>query len=826
MKQHRGQFFFSSKNRKPYTFEAFHIEKKKLRLKKFKAPARTSLLFNLFVNGDSMFLCPQDGGVYKVRPQRTLQPVYEQIVRDSIVHALAFSADSSIWLAFTDRLVNVRKGNILKTIPLPSRENVKRLKITDRGKLIFSTFSRKGSGSGTLFYLDPENGKVINLSEAIRMDGPVTECMISDQQSLWIPTHGDGLYILPLSQLDNIRHIPSKFINAILQRSEDTFLVSGLEGIKELTPSGMRKLNDVNSLLFPDSEPLIYSVFSSGAYFISGRLVAGFPINTIAMLGDSILVVGNGTIGYCSTENGLIDKGFSYRGMNITDAYALENKKVLLATDLGLRFLDASPSVPQAISDSIPAAFEALKNLSIYSFEKSSDGSFWISTDLGLFKFSKGRLTHLASRKDLPFWGRAVMKEDPYGTLWIGTQKGLIRYDGESFLGIEQRHGLLSSEINAVYYSTQDELWLGTSKGISIIEQANRAETFEYEQAVFELSAFSVGEDRMINQGEALSFQLLPKDPLYYELAKTQYKLDEGNWLWFEGRKDIENLTSGEHELQLRGRLSHTDWYALEPMVFNVRPWWQNLLWLSIILGLLLLGFLIGTYFKNRLEREKRYSQRLQTEITERERAEAALSKIRQDIARDYHDELGNHLASITVLSSMAKKKYLTKQEDIPKVLDKISKSSKQLHVITKDFLWSIEGKWHYLDELIVYLADKGNAFFEPLGIDFECPLVTEKEAHIKLPISVGRNVLLIFKEAMTNVGKYAEAKHVKLELEHHPDRWVLSLSNDGKIVDLKEKENSRGLGNMKVRAQKIGADLLLRSELTRLTYNYSSKND
>ena len=128
---------------------------------------------------------------------------------------------------------------------------------------------------------------------------------------------------------------------------------------------------------------------------------------------------------------------------------------------------------------------------------------------------------------------------------------------------------------------------------------------------------------------------------------------------------------------------------------------------------------MLGLYYRRRLLKEKQYTVRLQELIFEREQAEAALGKIRQDIARDYHDELGNHLASITVLSSMAKKYFRDGKEETPKVLDKIADSSKQLHAITRDFLWSIEGKWHSLDELIIYLADKGNAFFEPLDIEF-----------------------------------------------------------------------------------------------------------
>ncbi|MEZ4688006.1 MAG: hypothetical protein R3B47_18680 [Bacteroidia bacterium] len=162
---------------------------------------------------------------------------------------------------------------------------------------------------------------------------------------------------------------------------------------------------------------------------------------------------------------------------------------------------------------------------------------------------------------------------DPYGTLWIGTQKGLLRYDGNDFLGIEERNGLLSSEINALYaMPRKDELWLGTSKGVSIIEHANAPATFEFPVSSFELNDFSAGEKRRINQGDPLAFRLINHDHLFAGHTRTQYSLDGGPWIWFEGRKSLQNLPSGNHLLNLRGRLNHTGWYQLEPIRFKVRP--------------------------------------------------------------------------------------------------------------------------------------------------------------------------------------------------------------------------------------------------------------
>ncbi|MEZ4688244.1 MAG: histidine kinase, partial [Bacteroidia bacterium] len=460
---------------------------------------------------------------------------------------------------------------------------------------------------------------------------------------------------------------------------------------------------------------------------------------------------------------------------------------------------EGKPGDPIELEEALAPGLGELVNTPVYHFAKSKDDGLWISADPGLYKYyPDSTLQLIAARESMPFWSKAVMLEDSSGILWIGTQKGLIRFDGVNFTGIERRHGLLSSEINTLCYTNADELWLGTSRGVSIIEQASHA-FYSMDRIVprFELDGFSPGKEAHINLGDDLSFGLTSRDYLYADLAKTQYRLDGGDWTWFEKEKTIEDISSGEHQLYLRGKLPHTGWYELEPVLFQVRAWWENEFWQSIVLGLILLGGILWLSLRARLRKEKKYNLRLQKEIKDRIEAEGALSRIRQEVARDFHDELGNHLASITVLSSMAQRKIMEENEDVTDMLSSISANSKELHAITKDFLWSIEGKWHYLDELVVYLADRAIAFFEPLGIQFKCIPAEGKDTHVKLPLSIGRNILLIFKEAMTNVAKYAEASSVTLTCKLYNDFWEISLSNNGLATKLDEKPDGRGLRNM-----------------------------
>ncbi|MEZ4688008.1 MAG: hypothetical protein R3B47_18690 [Bacteroidia bacterium] len=96
----------------------------------------------------------------------------------------------------------------------------------------------------------------------------------------------------------------------------------------------------------------------------------------------------------------------------------------------------------------------------------------------------------------------------------------------------------------------------------------------------------------------------------------------------------------------------------------------------------------------------------------------------------------------------------------------------------------------------------------------------------MKMSISEGRNVLLIFKEAMSNVAKYAGANAVNLGLKLEDEHWEICLENDGKSVSLDDLSGGRGLRNMQSRAAEIGAELELKSNLTRLRCRFTTENE
>lgn len=177
--------------------------------------------------------------------------------------------------------------------------------------------------------------------------------------------------------------------------------------------------------------------------------------------------------------------------------------------------------------------------------------------------------------------------------------------------------------------------------------------------------------------------------------------------------------------------------------------------------------------------------------------------ELRKQIANDFHEEMGNKLASITLNSNVLAEN--AKAE--PKLMDiilKIEETSIALYQNSRDFLWFIDAKSDDLNEVFLYLSDFGQDFYRSLGIEFEVNtigLVNGKK--VELSLYSGRHIILIFKELMTNAAKHAKCKRIVLDLIVQENQFLIRLSDDGIGFDGRVKLG-KGLNSIHERARTI----------------------
>jgi signal transduction histidine kinase len=230
-----------------------------------------------------------------------------------------------------------------------------------------------------------------------------------------------------------------------------------------------------------------------------------------------------------------------------------------------------------------------------------------------------------------------------------------------------------------------------------------------------------------------------------------------------------------------------------------------------------------------------RVRQRVRKMIeTERIRVKEQES-LRKEIARDFHDEMGNQLTRIINYVSLLKLNGATSQNGNGNgkhngshyanhydLYSKVEESAKVLYTGTRDFIWSIDPVNDELSKLFVHIRDFGEKLFEEKNINFRA--YDEVKEKVKLPHGFSREANLIFKEAMTNAFKYSQAHNVTFSLRKVLTRYEMVFEDDGIGFCTDQIEKSNGLKNIRERADRVGAVLRIHSEQqrgTRITLDF-----
>ena len=196
-------------------------------------------------------------------------------------------------------------------------------------------------------------------------------------------------------------------------------------------------------------------------------------------------------------------------------------------------------------------------------------------------------------------------------------------------------------------------------------------------------------------------------------------------------------------------------------------------------------------------------------DVTEKVELSKEVDKVRKKVAQDFHDEMGNNLASISVLAQLIQNKLGSAGQEVEALLNKIDIASKNLFNGTRDFIWAIDPKNDNLKEVYYNLKDFGEELFDNTGINFYASFdETEEEALLKLPSGWSRQLVLIFKEAFTNALKYSEATSVYMYFKVKSGSFWVEVSDNGKGFPEDQLQSLRGIKNMRERAAKLKAKL------------------
>lgn len=438
--------------------------------------------------------------------------------------------------------------------------------------------------------------------------------------------------------------------------------------------------------------------------------------------------------------------------------------------------------------------------------------------------------------------------EDESGNLWIGTSTGISFFDikDEHFTNYTIADGLSGSSFNSsAALKTSDGVMLfGCTAGLNFFNP-DKIKKSEYSPPViitdFKIHNQPVGNKNnsefgagMFNSKEVslsynqndFSFQFTSLDYNAPEVNQYAYMMEgfDNDWIYGGKRRFVTytNLDPGEYVFMVKATNSDGLWSDHIAKIFIVihPPFWLTW-WAYTIYSLTFIGVLAFIRAAEIKRRKRKEDERLRREREDARLREAELKaknieqekeiekqKIRNRIAQDLHDEIGSNLSSISLMSELIQKDENT-NPDTSEKLKRIQKVAKGSMQSIRDIVWLTNPSSDSLKDLISKMKEVADNTLGKFNLSFDYP---KDLPNINLLPETKRNIFFIYKEALNNIVKHAEAKRVEIRFEIEPQTIFLSIRDDGKGFSTTASFGGNGFKNIRSRAKEINADLKFES--------------
>ena len=401
---------------------------------------------------------------------------------------------------------------------------------------------------------------------------------------------------------------------------------------------------------------------------------------------------------------------------------------------------------------------------------------------------------------------------DENNNLWMSTNKGLscLNTATKTFTNYDEADGLQSNEFNRYAFGKSHSGWLyfGGINGFNYFKPqdvmpdtifskviftdfkiSNKTVAFGDKQSILHAPIYLTDEielpykDNMISIDFASANFSIPSKNLY------QYKLEGFDAGWISSGTNrtatYTNLDPGTYTFKVRASNNEKVWGndAVSLTLIIIPPWYMTW-WFRTFLVLAIAGGLYALY---------RY--RLQQALK--------LLAVRNRIATDLHDEIGSTLSSISIFSEVIEDQTKDQLPEVTPVIKRISESTLNMMDAMSDIVWTINPKNDRFENILSRMQSFAGELLEAKNCIVHLK-VDDEIKDVKLAMETRKNFYLIFKEAVNNIAKYAEARNAWIELKLGKASIYVSITDDGKGFDANESNQGNGLSNMKMRAGEL----------------------
>lgn len=753
---------------------------------------------------------PQFKGIYTLNENFKTEYAFPFLNKFEII---GLQKHLSNYIATTpDAIIHFNQNRILK---------IEKIKFSDKRILQFVTnkffkvflLQNNKSNDQEIYIEDYLTNTTIHY-DASFLKSPVSDLLISKDNSIWVSTYGNGLFLLqkPIIPIDkNI--LKGNYVFDFVEKNNFNFFI---------TENTLIAQNKTNYLIrkFPIQTVSFFKNKKSDTIFLFNKNEQKTLINYDGQIIKSISAKNQLNINLQKIEHGDGELFYLKKGKLEKAIFKLSDNEILF-----------------------------LKIKKVLWFQNQ----YWIFSNYGIFIFNKdfrqiksinqkngllqneivNAIIHKKKLYVLHYLGFTVFENQkiekhkfinnendtfndflitPNGNLWFASQKGLLLLKENAFLKFTKNEGLSSSFYSKLFLNSYNQIVALGNNGADFIN-ANLEPSQITPNIIISNKLLSIPlekntvipyEKKFILQAEIIGFQ--NSKPI------LQYSLNNQNWNRMNSNiLDFSNFSSGKYTVQFRVKYPFAIYKYSNKYIIQKEPIWF-LQWYILVPGILVLFSVIGLLVFARIRQLNKRNQRLQNLLESNEKLQFQLNEMRQNIAQDFHDELGNKLAGISVLSDKLLRDEKLKLNVNYPIVEKIYKDSQDLFQGIRDFIWAIDSKNGTLEELIFALTDFGEDLFAYSNIKFIVKNEIE-EASFLLPNFWNRQLLLLFKEAMTNAYKHSQATQLNLLFSIENDHLTITCQDNGIGFKVDKLTRQNGLLNLQKRAAKIKSKVYIHSE-------------
>lgn len=680
----------------------------------------------------------------------------------------------------------------------------------------------------------------------------ITQVFLDSEGNTWFGSSGNGLYKYFIQDFDKC---PSDNLSAVLAIHEtkdgSTWIGSGTKGLWRIGKDGLKKYPIRHS---NDEGILSIATNASGELWVgaAGGLgkfdpardnfrwftrMEGLPGPSVSQInfdpkGTVWFATNGGGVGYYdgkSFGSVSVDQGLASRNV-LSLLYLPFNGMMYAGTDVGLSV------IREGKASSL--FFKELENTGVFSIGIYREKMLLIGSGgagVVIYDVQTGAKRILDTREGLPSDFVYFVAADAEGLIWIGTEKGISKVKLNDQLDIDEilhfgyDNGLAGVETNHNAYFLGKDKYFGLIDGVYAYNDLRNAgwhsfglhltdvEVFNGEFPVREYSDSVSGffkipvSPNFPSDKNHITFRFSRVDKRYPKSVRYQYRLQNYDKAWSipsaTSSVTYGNLPPGDYTFVVQATNNQGSWEKT-PLTysFTIRAPFYRTAAFQIAIVLLASG-LAALYFSYRIR--SRFAKVVQLQRIRQQEQDS----LRKEIARDFHDEMGNQLTRIINYISLMK---LSKNGHSMELYNKVEDSAKYLYSGTRDFIWSIDPVNDELSKLFIHIRDFGEKLFSEKDIKFRA--FNEVKGNVTVPYGFSREANLIFKEAMTNSFNHSQAKNVSFTLKQEGDQFEMILEDDGRGFVIEDLPKINGMRNMKGRAERIHSHLYVQSALNQGT--------